>query len=213
MGFKVSAAVKQQENETNSLSKLVRSQSISCFKRYGQFKDVTLHTPDLKAIPIYAHWMSLILLATDQVQLVIKVHFNDSDIEKLLQMRYRSKRIEHEREVLDSFVNELLNLIGVNIKNTLNKVGIHVGMSLPIVTRGFDNYFFEANLLDHELAGKSSVEQIIDIWKVSVRDDAAIFFSFDADIISKNILQNIDQLGDDLLMQDDEDTENDLEFL
>lgn len=110
-------------------------------------------------LPVYAHWMALMMVAGKDIRVTLKSHFTTSDVQKMAAKIYNSSKIEAEK--VESFVKEFCNLTLGGFKVFLEQNNLVVGTSLPLITRGFDNVFFPAPV------GKMSYQ---DSWRLRSRD-------------------------------------------
>lgn len=193
-----------------ALSHVVRLHSLSYFKRYMSASEAEEKEKEKKKIPIYAHWMALVLLASDDMQLILKVHYDEVKAQGFMQRKFKKNTI-FEREQVDSFFCELLNLIGVNIKNDFAKKGIHAAMSLPIATRGFDNFFFQTKDFKKN-SSMQGVAMVDDLWSINL-EELSLCFSFDCDVVHTSVFEKILSLSEDLKKSKAEEAADDLEFL
>ncbi len=86
--------------------------------------------------PVYAHWMAIILLAGADFSMTFKVFFPRSFPESLLQAKGGLKM-----EMAFDLMREHCNLTCGSAKRLLGDRNVRVGLSLPFVTRGFDEVF------------------------------------------------------------------------
>lgn len=101
----------------------------------------SLSTDDHKEIFFYSR-LSLILVANADFRLLIKVHCNESDVRTLA--KEALQYVEQGRDDgLTDFIKELTNLLGGALKRTLEVSRIQIGLSLPLMIRGFDELFSE----------------------------------------------------------------------
>jgi hypothetical protein len=87
---------------------------------------------------VYAHWMSFILLAGEGGKITFKAHYSSSDIQGLVARALNKDMDKINSDLIGDFMREYCNLTAGVIKARLAEVGIHTGLSIPIVTRGFD---------------------------------------------------------------------------
>lgn len=96
---------------------------------------------------IQGHWMAMIMLSGQSVTLVYKCHFF---AEKLLpKLAEKKKTLSKVPAVLD-FMKEHCNLVGGLIKVIFEKATIDIKVSLPVVTRGFDEIFSKHQISANE---------------------------------------------------------------
>jgi CheY-specific phosphatase CheX len=94
-----------------------------------------------KELPVHSHWMSLIMVAGTEIKVIFKVHFKSAPARLLASKIYGVAPAQvQESQALDYF-KEYCNLNAGSIKKILSKNGFEVGVSLPVLTRGFDEIF------------------------------------------------------------------------
>lgn len=180
----------------SGFKQIVRSTILEHFKQQSQTESVSLHELNTQEKQlVYAHWMSLIMIANNNFRLIIKAHYNCSSVEEM-----NSSVLPHKprKEIIHDYMREFCNLIGGNIKALFEQNQIQSGLSLPLVTRGFDEIFTQFN---------NSNMNLFDQFLLSNKD-AQIFFTIHFEVIDNKIIDNINQI------QSKEDaSEGDIEFL
>lgn len=116
---------------------LVREASIDRLKTHGQRPQVDLEIVEPK-LSVQSHWMVLILLAGDGGKLTLKAHYSAKDIRALISRALDRDEASVHDGLISDFMKEYLNLTAGAVKARLSEVGIYTGLSIPIVTRGFD---------------------------------------------------------------------------
>ncbi|MFY7931000.1 MAG: hypothetical protein ACOVS5_19185, partial [Oligoflexus sp.] len=99
---------------------------------------------------VHAHWMSFILLAGEGGKIMFKAHYSSADIQGLVARALNKDVDKINRQLTSDFMREYCNLTAGVIKARLAEVGIHTGLSIPIVTRGFDEIW----RVDRELSSE-----------------------------------------------------------
>ena len=95
---------------------------------------------------LYGQWMSVILLSGQALQCTLKMHyFNDTAL-ALSSHSLGLARAKIKPGMLTDYMRELTNLFAGEIKAQLFANKILVGISLPLITRGFDEILFSDNL-------------------------------------------------------------------
>ena len=124
---------------------------------------------------VYAHWMGLILVGRQGLKTIFKVHFSSNQITGLLGRKFKSKNL-----MLD-FAKEYCNLVAGAIKAELGKAELDCGISLPLITRGFDETFFATIKQNNEK-----------IWKLrNGNDEIYAAVSVQCDTKSMDLLKGI----------------------
>ncbi len=138
---------------------------------------------------VLAHWMTLILVAGESLRVTFKAHFSTTAAQQLAQ-----KSLNTDADVISSaqvkdFMKEYCNMTAGNLKNAFLNSQIEVGISLPLLTRGFDKVFFTTSYKQATLEGQweltdgkstvycsATVEMLKDVkiqGKLSTEDDSS----------------------------------------
>ena len=124
---------------------------------------------------ILGHWMSLISISGDQLHITFKVQFSIAMARAFADSGVKNDSVEISNSHSKDFIREFCNLLAGNIKNKLAENNVAVGISLPLLSRGFDDLFFSGT----ETVGKS-----VDRWKLT-NDKSEIFCISDTEIINQ----------------------------
>ncbi|MFZ3230788.1 MAG: hypothetical protein WA160_11330 [Pseudobdellovibrio sp.] len=125
-------------NITSKMSDIITDQ----VKNY--FGNSTLESTQYQEVEqiLFYSRMSLILVANADFRLLIKVHCNECDVKSLAKEALQF--VEHDLQSgLGDFIKELTNLLGGALKRSLEASQIEIGLSLPLLIRGFDELFSE----------------------------------------------------------------------
>ena len=91
--------------------------------------------------PVLGHWMAIILVTGPAFKLTFKTQFMGSMAQDLAKEVYKKKAAEVlEGQALD-YMKEFANLCAGFYKRIFLNLGKNSGVSLPVVTRGFDEIF------------------------------------------------------------------------
>ncbi len=146
------------QEAAHNLQRLVRFASLERMKTVAQREDIEdedqTFLPD--RLQVYAHWMAFILLAGDGGKIMFKAHFTSTDIQSLVARALRKDIDRVNRQLISDFMREYCNLTAGVIKARLLDVGVHTGLSIPIVTRGFDEIWRVDRELSTELFSYAS---------------------------------------------------------
>jgi CheY-specific phosphatase CheX len=148
---------------------------------------------------VHGNWMAIILVSGKDVRITFKVHFNIKDIKKILEGSFAKPYSEIEDDLATDFVKEFCNLTAGYIKQIFEKYELKSGISLPIVTRGFDDIFYRP----------TNTDEVADLWKLEVAGVSLLctphFNIFDSGNIPVFNLEETDG--------DDDDDDGDIDFL
>lgn len=142
--------------EALGFKKLVRNISKSMLAVQGKRPDFEIAEIE-GALQVFSHWMSLILISGPALKVTFKAHFKTS-VAKLLAAPVFDKTPDDltEEQGLD-FVREFCNLTAGSLKKALLHYSIKTGVSLPVVTRGFDELFFSSGSFHNVYGDRWSV--------------------------------------------------------
>lgn len=168
------------ENKTlDQIKLLIRTISASALEAMSQKSGVTVEdlSDDRK---ILGHWMSLISISGDQLHITFKVQFSISMARGYAEGVIKTDAGEISNSHSKDFIREFCNLLAGTIKNKLSENNINVGISLPLLSRGFDDLFFsEINSTSHG----------VDRWKLTHKN-SEIFCISDTEIINQFKLED-----------------------
>ena len=166
--------------EADKLLKLIRNVSLVRIKQHSRVQQV-----DVKEIveinPVLAHWMVIILIAGPSAKITFKSHFKTVSARGLASAAYQRAPEEIAAEQAIDFMREFCNLAAGGIKASLSSYQFKLAISLPVVTRGFDEIFFTDLLMK---------DTISDQWILSSQAGDVIC-SVTVDMLDKLDISNI----------------------
>jgi CheY-specific phosphatase CheX len=126
------------------MKELVRQVSLTRIKQHGASDGYgILEVPHENALDVFNHWMALILISGKSVRITFKVHFNIRTAQEFAAPVYGKNPDDIEMRQAKDFVKEFCNLSAGFIKKIFEDQNLDVGISLPLVIRGFDEVFFD----------------------------------------------------------------------
>lgn len=123
------------------LKSTIRELSRMRLARYLTEPNLTIESQSRE--PGQQHSMAMILVAGTGFRVVFRVHFNRRSISPWAEKIYKQDKQELNTSQVSSFAKEYCNLTGGAIKQELGLHGLDSGISLPLLTRGFDEIFFD----------------------------------------------------------------------
>ncbi|MFW7379928.1 MAG: hypothetical protein ACOH5I_14035 [Oligoflexus sp.] len=181
------AQLAQFEQATENLKKLVRNrvqQTLSKSARLGETKISEVKNVDDFA---YDHWMAFIMISGSSIRIMLKIHFNTTTAIDMLTHRPRNKDTDRVQRMAMDFMKEQCNLMAGALKGSLNNAKIVTGLSIPLVTRGFDEAVF---------SDKVDRSKINDVWRLDW-DEGAVTCSSVLEILDWNDLVNFQVESED----------------
>lgn len=125
---------------SEKLKSLVRALSLSRLQACSGLKDLRVE-PCETTLPVFGHWMSLIMVAGPCLKIFFKAHYLTDEARALSRNVIGKPTAEIDGARASDFMKEYCNLTAGALKNALGEQQIDAGISLPLLTRGFDEIF------------------------------------------------------------------------
>jgi CheY-specific phosphatase CheX len=124
------------------LTNFIRETSRESLARFANVEQPQIEEID-STIAVLGHWSALILISGTAVRVTFRVYFSTETAKKLASGAYKmSESLVNSDQAYD-FMKEYCNLCAGRVKLLLLTNNLQVGISLPLVTRGFDQVFEE----------------------------------------------------------------------
>lgn len=177
-------------------------------KMTGKVKDVSLNrlvhlvggdTPESNDLDmqvkyeVKSHFMAMIILSNNDIQIYFTTYFNSDSPCKIVAKSYAMESSKVTQKEINGFAKEYCNMVGGYIRNHFYTRGLKLNISIPWVTRAFDEIFFD-------LREKNNTS--FDFWKLKLYDEEII-------LSSKINLLNLDVVKKDINFADDVGRPND----
>ena len=183
-------------DQNKKLKTLIRNISRSRLTQQGLAEDVQVLDLEFQPL-VYSHWMAIILVTGKQIKITFKTHFKTRNAQLLAAPLFGIPPHEVSTDQATDCMREYCNLTAGGIKRALlNHIETH--LSLPIITRGFDELFFAMN------KSRASLE---DHWILAYRDNQIICTS------SVEWLEQVDLSGLDENQDSGAENTTEVEFL
>ena len=177
------------------LKELVRQVSITRFKQSSQNDEYNLlEVPKSSEKTVFDHWMSLILISGKSLRITFKTHFNIKTCRKIASPIYGKKPDDIAVRQAQDFVKEYGNLAAGFLKKIFEEQDVDVGISLPLVIRGFDEVFFDKTQDEAKLE---------DCWRIDNGSTSLVCTSL-LEVYQPEIIQELD-----FTIEDEEEEEID----
>ncbi len=151
----------ENAKQVKELQQIIRDMSSDKLHDQTGRDDITMQDYDNLDASILGHWLSVILISGRKLKIAFKVHYNTVNGTNILCTKSKRKREDITKEMIFDRLKEFCNLSGGAIKECLGEENSKTGLSLPLVTRGFDEVLFVDRA---KFVGK---QKIRDIWTVS----------------------------------------------
>ena len=124
------------------LTTFVRETSRESLQRFANVE--TLKIEEI-GIPnaVLGHWSALILISGTSIRVTFRVYFSTATAKHLASGAYSTAEDDIASDQAYDFMKEFCNLCAGRVKLLLIGNDLQVGISLPLVTRGFDQVFEE----------------------------------------------------------------------
>lgn len=176
--------------------------------RESSLEKIKIHAfnPDLrireipKPIPlVLGYWMSLVLASNPATRIIFKFNFETQSVLGIGKELFEKIGMENpSMEFIEDFAKEYCNLVAGSLKVIFEKQSIILGVSLPMVTKGFDEIFL-ANQIKKEF-------NYVDYWEIT-DGKYAFQMSLHVDWIDPQLKSTFDNL------QESDLTVGDIDFL
>ncbi len=131
------------KKSTELIKNLIRNTSLRGLAAMSQKKDIEI-AEVTSPQKIMGHWMALISVSGEQLHLTFKVQFSIAMARGFALQKGQTQSQSISNSHSKDFVREFCNLVAGNIKTQLADNKVNVGISLPILSRGFDDLFFDS---------------------------------------------------------------------
>ena len=137
------------------IKKLFREKSATALTKMSQKNDI-LVKDTISDLKVMGHWMALISISADQFHITFKIQFSMDTARNLVA---KSNKSTISDSYSKDFIRELCNVIGGNIKFAFEQNDMNVGISLPLLCRGFDDLFFASSERKSSMSDRWSLVQ------------------------------------------------------
>lgn len=149
---------------------------------------------------VHGNWMGLILISGADLRVTFKVHFDIKNVRVIIGNLLGSEPQTISSGLALDFIKEFCNLTAGYIKQILEEAidPVITGISLPIVTKGFDDLFYK----------ESSADEISEIWKIVI-DGIVLYCTPHINIFTTDKLSKVSMPQVETATEDD----GDIDFL
>ncbi len=133
-------STEQLELIKNKIIDLIQHAALERIRLHSRIDDFELADQRTIIPPgtILGNWMALILVSGDALRITFKLHFSHAAIRKIAYPIYgKSSAEELSKQQIFDFVKELCNLSAGYLVQIFEDNHLHIGISLPLCTRGF----------------------------------------------------------------------------
>lgn len=163
----------------------IRQSALTRFKQHCVYQAAEVAESSNTSKLVHAYWMSLIMVANSSIKVMFKAHYNVSELKVIAKDSIeRNDKGEITDGAAADFMREFANLVGGVIKATLETVGIAAGVSLPLVTRGFDEIFVNFN---------KATSNYIDKFEICT-SDGTVFCSLHVECNDSSVMEVLGQI-------------------
>jgi hypothetical protein len=166
----------------SAVSEIARQAFRTAFSQQSGGSTVLLEEVAPERGPIHGFWLSVILVATPALRVTCKTFFNSSASRALMAKALGRPPESLTLPLVSDFMREFSNVAGGTMKRTVEGLGMSAGLSLPLVTRGFDVVF------DRPPAGKNF---FIDTFDLRSPDGHGFTCTLDIEVLDVNDFSKI----------------------
>lgn len=130
---------------------------------------------------LFGHWMSLILVSGSAIRVILKLSFDTATARIILANKLNKKFEDIDERIAMDQMREMCNLMAGSLKAAFTEAGIITGISIPLITSGFDEAVF---------SDKVDPGKILDVWKI-VWESGELTCSTASDVLSWNDFKNL----------------------
>jgi|GEM_PF-3514613 CheY-specific phosphatase CheX len=159
-----------------TLKQVIRGRVENTIVRASALKNHSLQEVTNADDFLFGHWMSLILVSGSAIRIILKVHFDTGTARRMLANKLKRKFEDIDDRMAMDHMREMCNLMAGSLKAALTDAGIITGISIPLVTSGFDEAVF---------SDKVDPRKILDVWKI-VWDSGELTCASVSDVLSWN---------------------------
>jgi hypothetical protein len=157
-----------------------------------QFAGITPTFSPREPDMIYNEWMAGIMLAGPSMRCILKLHFNHPMMQKYC---YSNEDLK-----INDQLKEICNVIAGTFKKYLEQIGVHIGISLPFITSGLDEFLFT------EIRKEDMSYSVYDVESSGAK---IMTLSHEMELIDKNLIEKFNNLPDVILQAKVDSEESD----
>jgi CheY-specific phosphatase CheX len=129
---------------SEAVTHMAMEQSLVCMRQQSG-KETFALVDASQTGPVYHHWLGVILLAGTPLRITLKTFFSSRTVSSIMAPRLKMRPEEVNPSLTHDFMREYENRLAGSIKRILGEADINLGISLPLVTRGFDEVFSKSS--------------------------------------------------------------------
>lgn len=150
--------------------------SVAGFCYASKDNEVEIADFETATFPVFGQWMSLVLIMTPIMRLTLKYFYDTEQSARLTGRALRRIPAEISQSLADDFMRELANTSAGHVKRALEAAKVVAGVSLPLVTCGFDNVFYDPSKMTNTFCS---------FWGMRTTAGEFIVGGVDVDVIDK----------------------------
>ncbi|MFK7824644.1 MAG: hypothetical protein AB8G05_10825 [Oligoflexales bacterium] len=144
-----------------NLQKIIRDVSSIKFSQQANDEIMKIESFENQKASMLNQWLTLILISGTKIKICFKSHFSNTSVRAHLAHKFDNKDKNLTLEMGFDLLKEYCNLVGGGIKECLVSDNRTMGLSLPLLTRGFDEVLFVDRMK------RSNKRLFRDIWRLS----------------------------------------------
>ena len=124
------------------LQKVIRQASADRLSDQAGGAQVTIDNSINPRTSILGHWLTVIIISGGKLKISFKCHFMTEAGSIHLARKTNRTPDDVEPSMVFDLLKEYCNLVGGSVKSSLGRENSRMGLSLPLLTRGFDEVLF-----------------------------------------------------------------------
>lgn len=121
---------------------LTRDACVAAAQSHGKFLSASTDEKLMSAGPVHGQWMSLVMLTSADLRLSLKIFYSLEQAQTFAAAALDLPIDKLKPSSVSFFMREFIILVAETLSESIKKQNnVVLGISLPIVTRGFDEVF------------------------------------------------------------------------
>ncbi len=144
-------------SHVENLKTIIRNLSVTRLSLTTPVPGLKLEEASFPQDLVHGAMMSIVLVAGSTFRLAFRAHFSSRSVRNLMTASLGVSGAQVNETQLKDYMREYSNLVAGGVKATFNAFGVASGISLPLVTDGFDEVLY---------ATSQKPEVIQDLWEL-----------------------------------------------
>ena len=182
----------------NVINDILRHKALETLKIRSKVDDIVLEEVANKDDFLYGPMMAFLLIHGDSFRVTFKVHYYLKTAKSLAAALLGRPAEEITVDLTKDFMKEFCNIVGGEVRASITRLNVRVGVTLPFIISGFDEVLFSDEI---------SPSSVMDYWQLKWNGGFVVCSSV-IDIRDPQLLQGIETRA-----EDENDTAGEIVFL